>query len=191
MSDQNISQVGVGRVAKRYARAVFLLVQKDADKAATILRALRSVNEVFQIPDAGRVLRSPVMPIDLKKSLLDYALKQAEAPQDVVALVHMVVDAGRVAALPDMAAALQELVDESQGRVRGHLVSAVALPQAEQDAVKAASAKIFNREVVLKHHVDPSILGGFVVRVGQYHIDMSVKTKLDGLARRAAADSLR
>ena len=39
--------------------------------------------------------------------------------------------------------------------------------------------------------VEPALLGGFQVRVGQYLIDMSLKTKLDGLSQRAAVDSLR
>lgn len=181
----------MSRIAKRYGRALFNITKGDVATAKRQQAVLATVTELFQNPDAGRILVSPVMPPDLKKSLLDYALDKANADDDMRHTIGAIVAAGRVDQLPAVARAFDELIDEAQGIVRADVTSAVELKQAELDDISQALGKVLKKNVTVKSAVDPSLLGGFVANVGNYRIDMSLKTKLDGLSQTAVQDSLR
>jgi F-type H+-transporting ATPase subunit delta len=180
----------MSRIAKRYGRALFNLTKGDMAKAKSQLAALNVVKDLFAAPDAGKVLSSPVMPADLKKSLLDYALDKASADQDVRHLIDAVIYGGRVAFLPKVAESYAELIDEAEGVVRANVTAAVALSAAETEEIGKTLGGLLNKKVNVKTAVDPALLGGIVANVGNYRIDMSLKTKLEGLSQSAVQDRL-
>src|SRR4051812_18628644 len=163
----------MSRIAKRYGRALFNIAKGDLGKAKRQLAALNTVAELFQQKDAGKVLVSPVMPADLKKAILDYGLDKAGADDDVRHLLGAVADAGRVAQIPDIAKSISELIDEAEGVARAVVTSAVTLGDAELKEIGAALGKTLKKNVSVKAHVDPALLGGFVAHVGNYRVDMS------------------
>lgn len=177
------------RVARRYARGLFTLDEGKLGQARTHAQMLGVIKELFDERDAGKILRSPVMPPELKRELLTYGLQKAQADQLVTNLVNAMLEAGRVDVLPDVAAAFQELIDEAEGIAKAEVVSAVQLNAADIEAIGASIGRILKKRVEIQPVVDPSLLGGFVARIGNYRIDMSLKTKLDGLAQAAAQDT--
>ena len=179
------------RIARRYARALFQVSSGDLAKAKKQYESLRVLDMVCTNPDAHRVISSPVMPPDLKRELLEYGLSHSSPDADLKHLIDTVVDAGRAALIPDITVAFGELIDEAEGVVRAHIVTAVPLPQSEIDQIAVAVGSILEKKADVDVVIDPSILGGFKITVGQYLIDLSLKTKLDGLSHRAAVDSLR
>lgn len=179
------------RIARRYARALFQVASGNISKAKKQYESLRVLDTVCTNPDAYRVLSSPVMPPDLKRSLLEYGLSQTESDADLRHLVDTVVDVGRAALIPEITRAFGELIDDAEGVVKAHVVSAVAITQAELDEIAIAVGSLLNKKAEVDLSVDPSLLGGFKVTVGQFLIDLSLKTKLDGLSYRASVDSIR
>ena len=179
----------MSRIAKRYAKALFKLNGGDLVKAKSERDALIGLNELFKIDESARVLLSPVMPKELKKNLLSYGLKQVAASDDVKRLIDGIVDAGRVTFLPEIAQVYAEFIDEAEGIAQATVVSAVALSAAENQDISSALAQMLQKKIVLKSSINSALLGGFVVRVGNYLVDLSLKSKLDGLAKGAVQES--
>ena len=125
----------MARIANRYAKALYQLVGSDLAKAKELRDSFDGINQLFEMKDAGSVLRSPVMPPDLKKSLLDYGLEKSGASDEVRQLCRALLEAGRVQILPDVAKAFIELLDNAEGIARAEVVSAVALKPDDTQAI--------------------------------------------------------
>jgi len=175
------------RIASRYAKALFQIAAGNVDSAEKTFTALQSVNELFKIESAAKVLRSPVMPNDLKRSLVDLALSKSGADSHLTNFTDTLTSAGRLGLFPEVVQAYEALLNEAKGILQAEVTAAVELGQTELDSVKASLRGLLGRDVRVVQKVDPSILGGFVVRIGNMLIDMSVKTKLNGLANSALA----
>jgi F-type H+-transporting ATPase subunit delta len=176
------------RIARRYAKALFEQSKGDLAAAKKDLASLQVLEELFHHKDAGKILRSPVMPVALKKSLLEHGLEAGKADKGLKNLVATLLEVGREQALLDISSAYAEMVDAAEGTVKGDVSSAAALGQSELDAIGKSLETLVKKKVVLRPHVDQSLLGGFVARVGNYLVDMSLKTRLDGLAQGAVQD---
>ena len=179
----------MSRIAKRYAQALLKLTAGNLIQAKAYAQSLTPVNELFQIQDSASVLCSPVMPLDLKKSLLAYGLKTANASDEVQHMVFAVADAGRVQLLPDIIKEYIRLIDEAEGIVHAEISSAVSMPADDIKEIAAALGKLLRKKVQTSQLIDNTLLGGFVVRVGQYLVDLSLKTKLEGIAMSAVQDT--
>ncbi len=181
----------MGRIAKRYAKALLKLTSGDLQQAKKYRDSLIELKALFSLDEAAKVLNSPAMPDDLKKSLLSYGLKAANAGSEVQHLVEAVVDSGRVSMIPQIADAFSQNIDEVEGRVHADVTSAVALSSEAQQEIANAISRLLNKKAEVTHHIDSDLLGGFVVRVGDYKVDLSLKSKLEGLAKTAVQDTFR
>ena len=173
-------------VAIKYARAFAKLTGTEPQKAEEYLRMLSGIKKLFEISEASRVLCSPAMPLDLKKSLLNYAIQDL-TPDDLCKnFVNSVVDSRRAEIFPEIIDCYQSIIYAECGRVSAHLTSAVDLDEDELSSIKNQLEAIFNKQVQIKPHVNPSLLGGFVARVGNNLVDLSLKTRLDALTNNSA-----
>jgi len=173
-------------VANRYAKALFKTLGNNVETSRKQLEALCAVKEVFATKDGGKVLNSPVMPPDLKQALLKYGLDQANADDAIRNFVKVVSEAGRTALLPEIVNSFEEIIQAAEGKISAHLTSATALDDAEKQQISEHLGKILNKKVTLESTVNPDLLGGFVVDVGNYSVDMSLKTRIENLAQKAA-----
>jgi F-type H+-transporting ATPase subunit delta len=87
----------------------------------------------------------------------------------------------RLFVLTDIIGAFQALVARMRGEVRAAVTSARPLNDAEVAELKAALKSRLGRDAMLDTDVDPTLLGGLVVKVGSRMIDSSLRTKLNGL----------
>ncbi|MFK7823796.1 MAG: ATP synthase F1 subunit delta [Oligoflexales bacterium] len=173
-------------VAIKYARAFAKLTGTESQRAEEYLRMLSGVKQLFEISEACKVLCSPAMPPDLKKSLLNYSIQDL-SPDDLCKnFVNSVVDAGRTEIFPEIITCYQQIVDVACGRVCAHLTSAVDLNEGELSSIKKQLESIFNKQVQIKSHVNPDLLGGFVARVRNNMVDLSLKTRLEALTNHSA-----
>lgn len=174
------------RIANRYAKALYRITGQDTKKARACLEQLQAARVLFDIEAAERVLVSPVMPKDLKKKLFDAALDAANAPRELHAFVGALIGAGRVQIYPVFVRCFSELLNEAAGVIDADVVTAVEMDHAILEKLTASLEKILGAKIHASKHVDPELLGGFVVRLGNRMIDMSVKTKLEALSKSAA-----
>jgi F-type H+-transporting ATPase subunit delta len=170
--------------ARRYARAVFEIAQEDKQVDAWTGR-LEALRAVLTNPDAIAVLASPAVPPARRVEAME-ALATRQMGDEGLNLGRMLVAARR----PDLIEGIVEeygaLADESAGRVRATVTTAVALSTADEKRITTDLSARLGKEVRLEVQVDPAIIGGLVLRVGDRKIDASIATKLQQLRRRLA-----
>ena len=173
-----------GSAAKRYARAIFDLAKEEGQVDAWSQR-LAAVREVLANPEANTVLANPTIPVQRRQEVAS-ALLDDRVGREGVNLAKLLVGARRLDDVDAIADEYSRLVDEDAGRIRATAITAVPLGRADADKLEAELAQKFGHEVRLDTRVDPAIIGGLVLRIGDRVIDASVATRLQQLRQRLA-----
>jgi F-type H+-transporting ATPase subunit delta len=168
-------------VALNYAEALFALGEQSGQTAEYADRLDALAGAVATSPLVHAVLMSPKVAKSVKIRLLTEGM--AGAPQEFLLFLQAVVKRGRQGLLGEVSAAYLGLLDLKLNRVRAG-VTVAREPDAamQKEIIKALEARI-GKEVLASFTVDPEILGGVVVRVGDRVLDGSVKRKLTRLRR--------
>src|SRR5690606_25453461 len=87
----------------------------------------------------------------------------------------------RLFAVPDMIAAFRKLLAQKRGEATAEVTSAAPLTDKQVADLKAALKASLGKDVNLETHVDPTLIGGLIVKVGSRMIDGSLRTKLNSL----------
>jgi F-type H+-transporting ATPase subunit delta len=96
--------------------------------------------------------------------------------------LKLLIDNGRTEILEDVVPRYEDLVEEYQGKVEVELTTAVELSDEMLDRVRSRLGEILeDREVLLETNVNPNLLGGAIVRVGERQIDASIRAQLQAL----------
>ena len=169
-------------IANRYARALMKLTDGNAELAEKALIFLQACDEMFAMPDARRVLKSPVMPPDLKKALLNFAAEKAHSKKEFGTFADQVVDAGRTAHIPEILKAYKKMLDDKRGVAEAFAVTAEPISDESRKELVSALEKIFKKKISMESSIDKSVLGGVVVNVGNYTIDLSLRNRLNSVA---------
>ena len=176
-----MSSVTTG-LAARYAGALYDLANdaKAVDAVLSDLEALGTL--IIDNDDLARLITSPVIGRSEQMSAMTAILEKAGAHELSVKFIGAVADNGRLFALSRISQNFVELVAQKRGQVSAEVVSAVALDEERQKLVEQSVAKIAGSDKLsLSVRVDPSLIGGLVVRIGSRMIDTSIKTKLNRL----------
>jgi F-type H+-transporting ATPase subunit delta len=170
----------IGGLAGRYATAIFELAQeeKNVEAVAKDFAVLKSL--IAESPDLDRLVRAPVFSRDEQKQGMDAVLRRMEAAPLTVRFVLTLAAKRRLFALVDIIAAYQTLVARQRGEVDAEVTSARALSDAEAAELRQVLKTKLGRDARLQAKVDPTLLGGLIVKVGSRMIDSSLRTKLEG-----------
>ncbi len=173
-----------GAAARRYARAIFdLAVQEGQVEEWT--RRLAEHGEALSQPELRALLTNPSIAVQRRQEVAASIL-EPRVGAGGVNLARLLVAANRVGEVDGIAEEVGLLADEAAGRVRASATSAVPLERSETDKLVAALSKELGREVRLDVSVDPAIIGGLVLQIGDRVIDASVATRLHQLRRQLA-----
>lgn len=168
-------------VARNYAEALFDLGggSGHTDRYGELVDAVAGAVETT--PEVQAVLMSPRVPKAEKTRLLAVALK--DAPREFVLFLQALVKRGRQRLLREIAAEYQALLDIKHNRVRAGVTLAQPADPALQREIQASLSRQLGKEVLAAFHLDPEILGGTVVRVGERIHDGSVRRRMTKLRR--------
>ena len=170
--------------ARRYAEAVFEL----GDESGTLPQwqeELETLAAVARDQGAVAVLENPKMPVEQRLALLNRALGGMSPLARNLA--QLLVTRGRLALLPQIAQVFGEMLDARNGVMRAQVVTAVPLSDEEQRAIADRLRTMTGaHDVRVQSRVDPALIGGLVVRVGDRLIDGSTRSRLIQLRRRLA-----
>jgi F-type H+-transporting ATPase subunit delta len=167
-------------IARPYAEAAFELA-----RAANALPAwssmLRYVSAVVAEPAMARSLDNPKFTPGDKESLI---LSVCGEKLDAMArqFVRVLVEADRVAVLPQIAALFDELKNDAEGVATARIDSAFPLTDAQLAELKEALEKRFGKKIEATVNVDPELVGGARITVGDTVIDASVRAQLQSMA---------
>jgi F-type H+-transporting ATPase subunit delta len=168
-------------LAGRYATAVFDLAV-DMSLLDTVAANLASLKRMMKAsPDLLRLVKAPVFSRDEQKKGLSALVDQMGVNQLTKSFVLLLADKRRLFFLDDIIAAFESLVARKRGEMRAEVTSARALKDDEIEELKRVLRASLDREPLIETHVDPSLLGGLIVKVGSRMIDSSLRTKLAGM----------
>ncbi len=169
-------------VAGRYASALFSLAQDDRQTEAVAQSLSKLDALIAESPDFQRLVRSPVFSAGDQLKALDAILAREDFGRITANFVRLITVKRRLFYIRDMIAAYRKLYDASRGVTRAEVTSATALTDANVLALKEQlRAAAGSREVELETKIDPSIIGGLVVRLGSRMVDGSLRTKLNAI----------
>jgi F-type H+-transporting ATPase subunit delta len=172
----------VSGIAGRYASALFSLAQDDrqADSVADGLARFDAL--VAASPDLERLVRSPVFSAADQLKGLDAVLAQADISGVAANFIRLVATKRRLFFIREMIADYRKLNDAHRGVTRAEVTSAAALTDANITALKESlRAASGGGQVDLDLKLDPSIIGGLIVKLGSRMVDGSLKTKLNAI----------
>ena len=172
----------VSGVAQRYAGALFeLALEANAlDAVASDLEAFGRLVE--ESADLARLVRSPVFAADAQVRAVSAVLARAGISGLAANLIKIAAQNRRLFVVPDMIKAYRALLAAHRGEATADVVSAAPLSDAQVSALKDALRGVTGgKDVKLVSSVDPSLIGGLIVKVGSRMIDTSLKTKLTSL----------
>jgi len=168
-----------GRHAARvYAEALYRVAESRSkvEELGEELHAL--VHELLpRTPELELLLASAALSRDREKEVLDRIFR-GKCSDTLVDFLQVLNKHDRLDILRAVAAAYEQLVDRKSGRVMVQVRSAVPLNDDQRGRLSRTVQEVTTREPVLQDSVDPDLLGGMVVQVGDWVYDASVRTKL-------------
>ena len=167
-------------VVRNYAETAFELAERHEGPEA-FGEALAVVARLWDDPSVHRFFATPRVPAAAKKKALDEAC--AGLPAMLARFLKVLIDKRRQDRVPAVAAHYAALLDQRMGRRHMDVTLARPLGEAASQEVEARLSSAVGADVTARFLVDPSILGGVVIREGDTVYDGSVKRRLDGMRR--------
>lgn len=167
-------------IARPYAEAVFELAKQESQLGAWS-DALKFAAVVARDGRMKAMLSSPRVSHEQKLDLLlsTAGSGMSEAGKN---LLRLLLRNGRAEILPDISTLYEELKERDEGVLEASVASAFALTDDQLQKLVAKLEDRFKRKIVARATVDPALIGGAVIRVGDEVLDGSVRGKLDAMA---------
>ena len=163
-----------------YAAAV--LEAAGDQRAAVVADAAAIAAALRKAPEAVALLDHPALNRDQAKELVA-SVFDGKVSELSVNLLRLLVDRGRLGDLPEIVAAIAEHDAVQAGHAHAIVSSADPLSDADQQSIQAALQAKATGEVTIEWHVEPSLIGGLQIRLGELLVDGSASRRLHEAAR--------
>lgn len=176
------SSAVVSGLAGRYATALFDLAQ-ESKAVDTVHASLKTVAAALaEGGDFARLTTSPLVGRQAARNAVTAVASAMKLDELTVKFLGVLAQNRRLPVLADIVHAFGRLVTAYKGETTAEVISAHALSKTQLTALSKKLKAGLGRDVALEARVDPSILGGLIVKIGSKMIDSSLKTKLDTLS---------
>lgn len=167
----------------RYATALFELARdsKSLDTVDASVAKLRAALD--ESPEFRQLIGSQVVSRKQSRDTVAALAGTMALDETTANFLGVLAENRRLAALPRILAAFNALLAAHRGEIAAEVTSAYPLTEAQLDAIRSQLKSRAGHEIKITTHVDPSILGGLVVRMGSQMIDSSIKTRLNTLSQ--------
>jgi len=170
------------RAAIRYAKAV-LNLSLDLKKADIINDDMQLIaSTIEENNDLQLLLNSPVIKSEAKKSTL-ITIFGKKIDDTSLGLINLLVENKRLSLLPEVSKQYALLFDKHKGSQIAEVTTAIPLTDDLEEKVLAKVKELTGKKVSLKNSIDPTIIGGFILRVGDKQFDASILGKMNSLRR--------
>jgi F-type H+-transporting ATPase subunit delta len=176
--------MSVEQLAQRYAKAQLSAandkkVMQDVSADCNSLLAMLKTS-----PDFVKFIESTSISKEVRAETIIKIATEAKLNDVTVSMLSVLAYNNRLSLLPLVLQSAKSMINDITGLSDAKVTSAVILEEPQIEEIRAQLKKKLGHDVTLETHVDPSIIGGLVVRVGSMMVDDSVKTKLDRMVRR-------
>lgn len=177
--------ISVHGTVARYANATYMAASKQGalDNVEAELNGLSKA--ASESPAFAGFLENPLISRDAKSAQIEALLAEKNVSDITTNLCKVMAGNAKLADLPNVAKVYGSLMKAKRGEVDATIISADPLTKRETEAV-AAAIKATSKgasEVVISSKVDPSIIGGIQVQIGDQFLDLSIKSKIEEISR--------
>jgi F-type H+-transporting ATPase subunit delta len=175
------ADVGAQQVARVYAEALYAAAEKRGQVQAVLEEIESLLKDVFPAqPLLRRLITGQAIGRKGKIEVIRKAF-DGRASETFVNFLLTLNNHDRLELLAPILSALKQIDEHKHGRQRVQVWTAVPLPDDQRERLTAELRQVLQTEPLLEPHVDPDLLGGLVVRVGDYVYDASVRTELQAI----------
>ncbi|WP_129599347.1 F0F1 ATP synthase subunit delta [Anaerophilus nitritogenes] len=172
-------------IEKTYAQALFeLAVEKDTldlyrEELSFVVKTFKEYKDFYKLYKAYQMSKEE------KKKMLDEVFK-TQISKEVINFLKILIDKNRYMALEGIEKEYTNIVNHHYGRVEGIVWTSILLKEDEKLMLEQKLSKMQDKEVKLTNKIDPSIIGGVFVKIGDQIIDGTLKNRLDLLKQELA-----
>jgi F-type H+-transporting ATPase subunit delta len=174
----------MAEINKPYARALFELAIENGSLDSVYLDVLKALEAFHKEHRFVEMLNCPKILQDEKEALLKKVFFNLD--HHLTGLLILMIKKGRVAYIEDALSSFIELAKEDKGMISAYVYSAVMLTDEQQTALQYKLSAAFGKQVEIEASVDPSLIGGLLVKAGGVIFDNTIKKHLHTLKKRLA-----
>ena len=169
-------------IAERYSQALFDLakekdlLQKTEDDVLFVQGLMKDHPELY------RYLQLPDVSVDRKKKAIEHIV-EGSVDRPMIGLLQLLIQKSRIAWLSEILSGYMSLLREERGQIQARITSAAALSSQELEKIVKTLEHSLHKEILAEPVVDPSLIGGVVVRVGDTVYDNSIRSSLTRLSK--------
>jgi len=168
-------------LAKRYSKALVATAVEDSKLKLIEMELSATVEFLKSMPELRSVLLSPVVNIQSKLLIANDVLNKLDIKSPVKKLITLLIESHRIDHLQAIAETFIEEVNCKRGIVSGELFTTAKIDADEIFKLQNSLSEKLNKKVTLEQKVEPSLIGGILVRVGGVIIDGSIRGRMDAL----------
>ena len=166
-----------GVIARRYAKALINLAEKDLENTGKSLTALADV--FSNSAELSEVLSDTKVSSQIKQNVLKEILKKIKVSKLVDTFIRYLLAKRRIVLLPNIERAFNLFLQEKLGRIEAVITVAQEISEVTVGKLEKAISRYSGKEVTVNITIDPAIIGGIVTRIGSVVIDGSIHTQLN------------
>ena len=170
-----------GVIAKRYATAL-LELGAEANQLDTLVEEIARAAAAYEASaELRNAFENPLIPHVAKKLILGSVVDRLALGATTRSFLGLLVDRRRIRALPPIATRLREMADLRRGLTRAEVLTAMPLPEEYFEKLQRELERITGRKVALDRKLDPSLICGVLIRIGDTVYDGSLIARLKQL----------
>ena len=172
----------------QYANALadIALEQGASEPAAKQLESFAAAYE--ESAELRTFLASPAVSVEAKHEVLEKISNRLGASKIIRNFLFVIADHRRTQLIPEIVATFQQVLRQRQGMAEAEISSAVELTSAQKKELAATLARVTGKKIEPKYSLDPALLGGAVVRIGDTIYDGSLRSRLNEMRARLASE---
>ncbi|GLR18011.1 ATP synthase F1 subunit delta [Portibacter lacus] len=175
--------MSVIKVASRYAKSLLDLA-KEQNNVEQVLGDIQSFKQAMENRELLLLTKSPIVSLSKKQAIFDQIFK-GNFDKLTMSFFDIILRKGREAYLPEIATAFIDQYNRLKGISKVHITTATPLTEQALEAIrtKLIASDITDESIEFSTNVDPSIIGGLVIKIGDKLYDASVQRKLNELKK--------
>ena len=174
-------------IGRRYASALLELAE-ESRQTPGVQKALTAMADAWAVsPELRSIFENPSVSGESRAKVLDQLATRVAAPPVLKNTLKLLADRGRMALVPDLAAAFNVMAQAATGQVEAEVTTASAMPEKYYIELQKVLEKVTSKKVVLVRKTDPEIIAGVITRVGDKVFDGSVRNRLTELKEQLLA----
>ena len=173
------------RVSIRYAKALLELANEN-QKEKSVLKEIQNILSIMESsPELDKALNSPILLSSQKRIIINKVFPKAS--EILKSFFNLLSQNGREGILGGIAYHYIELFDKKQGKVFATVITAIPLSADLEKEVLKKAAVLTPLKIELQNILDPTIKGGFILKVGDLQYNASIADRLEALKRELIA----